>query len=142
MNARMLLVAFGFSCCIPGCGGQQGPPRHPVAEISARATAKIGLIDLVVADAVRAQRLRQVYQRIAALGLEFDLARARSVLQARSIAEQRSGQAAPGDADALEHLLAPPLAQARAMFDRYSALQLEARSLLTEDEFDALNRVR
>jgi hypothetical protein len=113
--------------------------------MSARATAKIGVIDLVVSDPSRAERLRQVYLRIAALGREFDVARARSLLRARAIAEQRStpaGQAEPADPDALERLLAPPLAQGRAMFDRYVALTLEARSLLTADEFEQLNRVR
>jgi hypothetical protein len=125
-----------------GCGGQSGPPRHPVAEMSARATAKIGLIDLVVADEGRAQRLRQIYLRSAALAHEFDLARARSMLQARSLAEQRSAQTEPGDPAVLERLLAPPLAQSRSIFDRYTALMLEARSLLTQSEFDKLNRVR
>jgi hypothetical protein len=110
--------------------------------MSARATAKIGLIDLIVADPVRAQRLGQVYLRIAALAREFDLARALSMLQARSLAQQRAARAEPGDPALLEPLLAPPLAQSRPMFDRYSALMLEVRSLLTESEFDKLNRVR
>jgi len=136
------LAAF---CCLPalfGCGGQSGPPRHPVAQMSARATAKIGVVELVVSDPVRAERLRQVYLRIAELGQEFDLARSRAILQARSIAEQRSANAEPVGSDALELLLAPPLAQGKAMFDRYAALMRQARSLLTQDEFETLNRVR
>jgi hypothetical protein len=124
-----------------GCGGHSGPPRHPVAEMSARATAKLGLIDLIVNDPARAERLRQVYLRMAALAHEFDLARAHSMLRAGSLAEQRSAQA-EGDPAVLELLLAPPLAQSTSMFERYSALQLEARSLLSESEFDKLNRVR
>jgi hypothetical protein len=114
--------------------------------MSARATGRIGVIDLVVSDPARADRLRQVYLEIATLALEYDLARARSILQARSIAAERSRQqAAPAttsDAGVLEHLLAPPLEQGKAMFERYTALTLEARSLLTEDEFETLNRVR
>ncbi|HKP62510.1 MAG TPA: hypothetical protein VJV78_37505 [Polyangiales bacterium] len=127
------------------CGGQSGPPRHPVGEMSARATAKIELIDLVVPDPQRAERVRDVYVRIAALGDEFDQARARSILQVRSIAEERStpeAQAEPVDVSALERMLAPPLVQSRAMFDRYAALMQQARSLLTADEFETLNRVR
>jgi hypothetical protein len=137
--------ALAVFCAVPvllGCGGQKGPPRHPVAEMSARYTARTGVIDLIVADPARADRLREVYLRVAALGHEFDLARARSMLEARSIAEQRSRQGEPADPGALEDLLAPPLAQGRAMFDRYAALMLEARALLTEDEFERLNRVR
>lgn len=127
------------------CGGQSGPPRHPVGEMSARATAKIELIDLVVSDPRRAERVREVYVRIAALGDEFDQARARSILQVRSIAEERStpeAQAEPVDVAALERMLAPPLVQSRAMFDRYTALMQQARSLLTADEFETLNGVR
>ena len=127
------------------CGGQQGPPRHPVAEMSARATAKLGVIDLVVSDPLRAERVREVYLRIATVAREFDQARARSLLQARSIAEQRTtpeAQAEAADTAALEHLLAPPLAQGKTMYERYTALMRQARSLLTADEFDTLNRVR
>jgi len=140
--------ALAAACGVPallGCGGHTGPPRHPVAEMSARVTGRIGVIDLVVSDPARADRLRQVYLEIAELALEYDLARARSILQARSLAGQRSTQAAPAagsDADVLEHLLAPPLEQGKAMFERYTTLTLEARSLLTEDEFETLNRVR
>ena len=139
MRTCILLAALGS---LLGCGGQSGPPHHPVAQMSARSTAKVGLIDLVVSDPVRAQRVREIYLRIAELGLEFDLARARSIRQARSIAQQRSTLAEPGDAEALEHFLAPPLAQSRAMFDRYAALTRQARSLLTEGEFEKLNGVR
>lgn len=140
-----LLVAL---CCVPalfGCGGHNGPPFHPVAQMSARASARLNVIDLVVSDPARADRLHQVYLEITALALEYDLARARSILQARSIAKQRStlaAQAVAPDADVLEHLLAPPFDQGKAVFDRYVALTLEARSLLTEDEFETLNRVR
>jgi hypothetical protein len=140
-RARLGATLCG-SALLFGCGGQSGPPRHPVAELSARATAKLGLIDLVVADPLRAEQLRQVYLRIAALAHEFDLARTRSMLQARSIAQQRSARAEPGDPAVLERVLAPPIAQSRSMFERYSALMLEARSLLTEAEFNELNRVR
>jgi hypothetical protein len=151
-SARGPLDACGLTlvtlCCVPAllcCGGHTGPPRHPVAEMSARVTGRIGVIDLVVSDPARADRLRQVYLQIAELAIEYDLARAHSILQARSLAQTRSAEAAPAegsDADVLEHLLAPPLEQGKAMFERYTALTLESRSLLTEDEFETLNRVR
>jgi hypothetical protein len=139
LAALPLCAALCGSTVLAGCGGPAGPPHHPVAELSARATAKLGLIDLVVDDPLRAQRVRQVYLRMAALAREFDEARAHSLLQARSLAAQRSAEADPA---ALERLLAPPIAHSRSLFDRYAALQLEARSLLTEREFDQLNHVR
>jgi hypothetical protein len=111
----------------------------------ARATAKLDVIELVVSDGARAERVRQVYLQLAALGQEFDLARARSILEVRSALEKRSteaAEAAPASPDDLERMLAPPLEEAKALFQRYTALMLEARSLLTEDEFAKLNRVR
>jgi hypothetical protein len=145
-SARHGTCALAALCCMPallGCGGHTGPPRHPVAQMSARATGRIGVIDLVVSDPARADRLREVYLQIAEVALEYDLARARAILQARSIARARSTQAAAtSDAAVLEHLLAPPLELAKAIFDRYTALTLEAHRLLTEDEFETLNRVR
>lgn len=143
---RFAARALASLCCSPllfACAGQDGPPRHPVAEMSARASAKIGVIELVVSDAARAERLRQVYLRVVELAHEFDLARAQSLVQARALATQRSTAGAePVDAAALEHVLAPPLAQSKALFERYAALMLEARSLVSADEFDELNRVR
>lgn len=143
--ARLGVGALAWLGVFPlafGCGGPSGPPRHPVAEMSARATAKIGLIDLVVEDAARAQRLRQLYLNVVALGQEFDVERARALLRARALAGEHAGQTEPSGPDALEQLLAPPLAQSRAAFERYAELMLEARSLLTEAEFERLNRVR
>jgi len=133
------------STALAACGGQKGPPRHPVGEMSARATAKLDVIDLIVSDPARAERVRHVYVQLAALGKEFDLARARSMVAARSALEKRSSEAAqsnPASPADLELMLAPPLVEGKLMFERYTALMLEARSLLTEEEFDKLNAVR
>jgi hypothetical protein len=113
--------------------------------MNARATAKLDVIELVVSDPARAERLREVYLRLAALGLQFDLARARSILEVRATLEKRSTEAAqssPAGSGELERMLAPPLEEGKALFERYTALMLEARSLLTEDEFEKLNGVR
>ena len=142
-SSRLLLA--GVWIVLAGCGGEKGPPRHPVGEMTARASAKLGLIDLVVSDPTRAERLRVVYVELAALGRDFDLARARSMLRSRDEWARRTtaeGQATPVSAEALELFLAPPIAVGKAAYERYAALMLEARSLLREDEFEALNRVR
>jgi len=139
------LVITTIAAALVGCGGQKGPPRHPVGEMTARATAKLGLIELVVSDPVRAEGVREVYVQMAALGHAFDLARARSILEARSSLEKRStegAQTAPASPAELELMLAPPLERGKALFARYAALMLEARTLLTEDEFEKLNGVR
>ena len=107
--------------------------------------AKLDLVELVVTDEARAERLRDVYQRLADLGRQFDLARARSMLDARSVLENRPDRTeppGPTPSAELERVLAPPLEESKAFYDRYSALMLEVRSLLTEDEFEKLNGVR
>ena len=138
-------VALLAALAIAGCGGPEGPPRHPVQEMTARATAKLDLVDLVVSDSERAQRVRQVYLQLVDLGREFDLLRARALTRARADWQQRAtpdAQTAPADGKTLELVLAPPLEQSKAVFERYTALMLEARSLLTQQEFEKLNKVR
>ena len=142
-SVRLLAVAAGL--LLGACGGQKGPPRHPVGEMTARSTAKLELIDLVVSERTRAERVRAVYLELAALGRDFDLARARAMLRSRDEWQRRTtveAQAAPVSPEALELFLAPPLADSTAAYDRYTTLMLEVRSLLREDEFEKLNRVR
>ena len=143
-RCKVVLLA-GSASFVTGCGAEQGPPRHPVAEMIARSSAKLEVIPLVVSDAKRAERVREVFAELAAIGRGFDTARARSVTRARDEWARRGaagGQAPAASAEELELLLAPPAADGRAAYARYTALMLEARSLLSEDEFETLNRVR
>jgi hypothetical protein len=113
--------------------------------MSARALGRLDVIDLVVSDPARAERVRDVYLQLGTLGRQFDLARARSILEAQAALEKRSTEATqsqPGNVGDLEAMLAPPIEEGKAIFDRYTALMLEVRSLLTEDEFEKLNRLR
>lgn len=138
------LAGLVASLCLVGCGGPSGPPRHPVAEMTARTSAKLDLVELVVSDRDRAERVRRVYLQLLELGREFDLMRQRSLAKAGRSWPQRAttADAAATSAETLELVLAPPLADSRAAFDRYAALMLEARSLLTQDEFERLDRAR
>lgn len=138
----LLLLAVLASA---GCGGAKGPPRHPVQEMTARSTAKLELIELVVSDAERAQRVRRIYLQLVELGREFDLLRAHSLTKARADWQKRASvdaPAAPASGETLELVLAPPLQEGKALFDRYTTLMLEARGLLTQQEFEKLNKVR
>ncbi len=138
------LVAATASFALLGCGGSKGPPRHPVQEMTARASAKINLIDLVVTDPQRAERLRRVYVELAAIGREFNMMRARSLAKARAD-WQRRVQQTPDEAakpETLELVLAPPVEDSKVIYERYVALMLEARSLLTREEFEKLDEVR
>ncbi|HEX6274906.1 MAG TPA: hypothetical protein VFZ53_17810 [Polyangiaceae bacterium] len=141
LGALALLVAPGPIAC----GGRNGPPRHPAGELGARAAAKLDVVELVVSDPARAERLRRIYREAWQLGRDFDLARASSLRQAYAVATTRTtphGQSERLPASALERTLVPPLELGRATFARYTALMLEARTLLTEDEFRKLDATR
>jgi len=114
-----------------------------VAELTASATAKAEVVELVVPDWQRAQRARQLYLAIAALGYELDQQRARSAERGRALTAgpTASATARALTAAQLESLLVPPLEESQPTFERYVQLMLEMRSVLTEDELKRLNKV-
>ena len=141
-SARSFAAVLGAA--LAGCGGQAGPPRHPIAEMTSRATAKLDVLDLVVSDPERADRLRAIYLRAFQLGRDFDVARAHSLAHARRQAEPRNGEPADQgpDTSPFESVLAPPAEVGRGAMNRYVALMLEARKLLTQEEFEKLDALR
>ena len=141
-SARRLAALLGAA--LAACGGQAGPPRHPIASIASRATAKLDVLDLVVSDPERADRLRAIYLRAFQLGRDFDLARAHSLAEARRQAESRNEKPAGHDSEPspFESVLAPPAEVGRGAMNRYVALMLEARKLLTQEEFEKLDALR
>ena len=144
MSARTVAFALALSSVV-ACSSKEVPPRHPVAEMRARAEAKLDLVELVVSDPARAARLREIYRDAWQLGHDFDLARARSLQQAHAVAAERTSPDAQLRAlpdGALEGLLVPDLAIGRETFARYTALMLEARTLLSEEEFRKLDAAR
>jgi hypothetical protein len=113
-------------------------------ELTARATAKAGVVSLVVSDRTRAARLRAIYLEVVSLSRELDRARVTARAQCANALEHHV--APPSSADpiasgALGCSIAPPLTD-RAALDRYARLMLEARTLLTHREFDKLARMR
>ena len=133
-----------FCAASIGCS-RPGLPRHPVGELSARAEAKLELVDLVVSDPERAERVRSLYRRAFEIGHGFALERARALAEARRLATAREALPAAragGNPGALEHVLAPPIGVGRRAYHEYTALMLEARTLLTRDEFERLDGVR
>lgn len=137
------LVGVGVVLAVAACSAR--PPPRVAVELSARATAKAGVVHLVVSDRVRAERLHAIYLEVVALGRELDRARVTAQAQCRAAPEVRAPGAAPSDpvgSGAFECLIAPPLGENRALFSRYSQLMLEARTLLTQHEFEKLARMR
>ena len=143
MSFWRALVGVGAVLGVSACSARP-PPRLSV-DLSARATAKAGVVGLVVSDPVRARRLRAIYLEVVTLGRELDRARVDALAHCRAAPERRlSGVAAsdPIGSGAFECLIAPPLTESHAALDRYTQLMLEARSLLTQREFEKLARMR
>jgi hypothetical protein len=137
-------LALAGTLVLLGCGSSNAPPRHPVQDMTARATAKLDLVDLVVTDAARARRVRELYVELAALGRQFDEMRASSLIKAGADWQRRT-QLTPDAAakpETLELVLAPPLEDSKSIFERYAALMLEVRGQLTREEFEKLDKVR
>src|SRR5262249_1787322 len=118
------------SAMLLACGGAQETLRHSVAQLSARAVVKLDVVELVVTDPVRAQRLRHVYLEIWELSRRYVVARAewgggfcRATLGWGPWWGQRSPVAAP----TLGGMLAPPIQVGRAIYQRYTELMLEER---------------
>lgn len=137
-RALVYLVVLGLCAC-----SSRPPPRLAV-ELSARATAKEGVVSLVVHDRARAERLRAIYREVVSLSRELDHARIAARAQCASEPERRAATPVASDpiaSGALGCSIAPPLTD-RVALDRYTRLMLEARSLLTQREFDKLARMR
>jgi len=134
----VLGVIFGQAAC-----SSRPPPRLAV-ELTARATAKAGVVGLVVHFRARAARLRAIYLEVVDLSRELDRARVTARAQCSQAFEQqgeKAGALDPVGSGALGCSIAPP-ASDRAAIDRYAQLMLEARSLLTQREFEKLARTR
>ena len=142
-SLRQSAVALAVLTALGGCRSKSPPARHPVAELTASATAKAEVVELIVPDWRRAERARQLYLAIAALGYEFDEQRARSAAQGRSLTSAAAAAAKEQrlTATQLESLLVPPLEESQATFERYVQLMLEMRSVLTDDELKQLDKV-
>src|SRR4051812_15163463 len=136
------LVGLGGGLCASACS--HPPPRLSV-ELTARATAKAGVVSLVDSDSRRAERVHAIYLEVVMLGQELDRARLAARAQCRADPERRAKASAANDpvgSGAFECLLAPATDQSRALLDRYAALMVEARALLTQREFEKLARMR
>ncbi len=142
MFSLRALVGVGAVFGVAACSAR--PPPRLAVELTARATAKAGVVSLVVSDPVRAERLRAIYLEVVALSGELDRARMSARAQCHTAPERRETAAVEADpigSGALGCSIAPPVGD-RAALDRYTGLMLEARTLLTQREFQKLARMR
>jgi len=141
MFRSRLLVGVAAVLGVAACSSR--PPPRLAVELTARATAKAGVVSLVVSDRERARRLREIYQEVVSLSRDLDRARVMARAQCATELERRatSTKSDPIGSGVLGCSIAPPVTD-RAALDRYTQLMLESRSLLTPREFEKLARVR
>jgi len=99
--------------------------------------AQLGVIELVVKDEARLEKAKHLYQEVE---LAFLTAEARR-LEASHVALALSGEGEPTDEE-IRQAFQLMEAASRHAFERYIALQLELRQVLTKSEFDQLSKVR
>lgn len=116
------------------CGGDKPPARLPSTAARDRMATRVELVDLVVSDRKRAEKVRSLY--IAMDSLLLDAKRA----QARQLA-LLGGERASTERETRAALAAVSKAETSAL-ERYAALQLELRRHVTADEFTRLDAIR
>lgn len=127
-------VVFVMLAVIVGCRSASPPARHPVADLTTAATARADVVELVIPDWQRAQRVRKVYLELAALGYQLDRERAQVAQRHAAVGQIRASE--------LEGLLLPPLAESEPTYQRYVDLMLELHTLVSAHELERLNKVR
>ena len=126
----ILLGLFGN----PGCGADL-PPSLPSTDAHLRSAARIELVDLVISDRARAEKVRALYVEIEELMVADKVTTAGEILKlgvenpTRNDAETRAAVAKVRDADV-------------ATFRRYVKLQMELRRSMTADEFAKLDAIK
>jgi len=110
------------------------PPRLPSTAIHDRTASRVDLVDFVISDRARAEKVRALYLEIEQLMLEAQAVEAREQAKLgsgsfRAETEARASLRASRDAefDALE---------------RYVAVQMEIRRLTTPKEFARLDAIK
>ena len=117
-----------------GCGPDL-PPSLPSTDAHARSATRVELVDLVISDRARAEKVRRLYMEIEELMLVVKRTTAGEIVKLghdnppRTDAETRAAVAKVRDADV-------------AAFKRYIGLQMELRRSMNAEEFAKLDAIK
>jgi pyruvate-formate lyase-activating enzyme len=129
-----MLVAASWLFGALGCGADL-PPSLPSTEALARSASRVELVDLVISDRARAEKVRRLYVEIEELMLEVKRTTAGELVKlgvenpTRTDAETRAAVDKVRDAEV-------------AAFRRYVGLQMELRRSMNAKEFAKLDRIK
>jgi hypothetical protein len=117
-----------------GCGPEL-PPSLPSTAAHARAASRIELVDLVIADEERAQKVQRLYTEIEELMLVVKRTTAGEIVK---LAAEN-----PTQSDAETRAVVAKVRRADIdAFQRYVKLQMELRRSMSADEFAKLDAIK
>jgi hypothetical protein len=129
-----ILVAAASLFGQAGCGTDL-PPSLPSTDAHVRNASRVELVDLVISDRARAEKVRRLYMEIEQLMVDVKRTTAGEIVRlgsdnpTRSDAETRAVVAKVRDAES-------------AAFRRYVGLQMELRRSMSRDEFAKLDAIK
>ncbi len=129
------LLALAGCVAITACGGKEPPPQLPTSGAQDRAASRIELVDLVIADPARAERVRALYVDIERLMLTTKQAQAKEL-------RAFGAPAAPRSAEETRAMLRRFRETEQGALEKYVALQLELRRSTTPEEFARLDAIK
>ncbi|HEY3495898.1 MAG TPA: hypothetical protein VGK73_14470 [Polyangiaceae bacterium] len=132
-RGRSALLALIFGASTLACG-EELPPRLPSTAIHDRTASRVALIDFVISDRTRADRVRALYLEIEQATLQAQ------EFQACQFAKLGSGHFR-SEAEARRALEAAREAELAAV-DRNIRAQLAIRALTTPEEFARLDAIK
>jgi hypothetical protein len=132
----LLALTFCLAASAAGCR-RELPPRLPSTAIHDRTASRVALVDFVIADRVRAKKVRALYVEIERLMLdahrvEMGQAREQATLGAGRLVTEgdtRASVAISRDAE-------------MSALERYVCVQMAIRSLTTPAEFARLDAIK
>ena len=128
------LGSFGSVAVAVACGGTELPPQLATTAAQDRAASRVELVDLVISDRARAERVRELYVEIETLMRETKKAEARELVAL-------GGPCPASDAQTRDAFRRFSDAE-KAALKQYAGLQLELRRATTPEEFEKLDAIK
>jgi hypothetical protein len=129
-----LLVAVPLGFGATACGADL-PPSLPSTEALARSASRVELVDLVISDRARAEKVRRLYAEIEELMLEVKRTTAVEIVKLGADNPTRTDTETRAAVDKVRNAEV-------AAFRRYVGLQMELRRSMNAEEFAKLDRIK
>lgn len=116
-----------------GCGGDL-PAQHPVGDLSSRASARVGLISLIIKDKEKAKKVIALHSELVELAPRFNRKRAVIIAGLVTLMEESPERFKTQAMEARSEEI--------KTYARYRQLMLELRTLVSPQEYKRLMAIR